>query len=81
MLEPWGWQEDEYHFAMVPTMLSNFAQAGKGKRKSVKDYMRNTTDAVLERIRQIIPSIEVQMSEDEKKAKLIEQVKKDFGIK
>lgn len=41
-LEPWGWQQDEYHAALVASVTANTARDPKKRRKpySPLDFMR-----------------------------------------
>lgn len=73
MLEPFGFDADEYHTAALLAMLYN-VNRGKGKPKDVKDFMRNMTRAVLSELDQQ-PAFEDLQREEQ-----IRKIKKDFGI-
>ena len=74
LLEPWGWQNDEYYAAVNIAMQYNINR-GKAKVKEPKEFIRDMQGELLKQLeaeRDI-----TEMSKDE----IIKQVKKDFGIK
>jgi hypothetical protein len=75
MLEPWGFQNDEYRTASILTMLFNINR-GKRKSKSEKDFMRNLPKKVLEEIRKLTADPE-EMTDEE----IIAAAQRNFGIK
>ncbi|MCZ2155743.1 MAG: hypothetical protein LC114_17900 [Bryobacterales bacterium] len=75
LAEPWGWQNDEYHFAALLAMLYNANRGKKGKARDVKDFMRNMQEAVLKEL-QDAPDISEMTREQ-----IIAMVKRDFGIR
>ena len=44
-IEPFGWQEDEYHAGLVASVIANTARNPKKRSKPFepKDFMRNST--------------------------------------
>lgn len=75
LVEPWGWQNDEYHFAALLAMLYNANRGKKGKARDVKDFMRNMQEAVMRELAEQPDVTELP------REKLVEMIKKDFGIK
>lgn len=75
LLEPWGWQNEEYHFAALMAMLYNTNRGKKGKARDAKDFMRDMREAVLKELAET-PDVNQIPREV-----LIAQIKKDFGIK
>jgi len=77
LLEPFGFPDEEYRTAAALTLLYNI-NAGKGKNKDVKDFMRDMPKAVLAEFTQ--PK-GIEAFDETQRRRLIEQIKKDFGIK
>ena len=73
LLEPWGWQNDEYHSAVNSAMLYNINR-GKNKAKSADDFMRDLPADFMRELDK--PQVE-EMTREE----IVKQIKKDFGIK
>ena len=75
MIEPWGFENDEYRIGAVLAQLHNVNQTKKSKLKEAKDFMRNMAKAVLENLK---PKLDINKLTREQ---LIDIIKKDFGIK
>ena len=73
LLEPWGWQNEEYHAAALMTLLYN-VNAGKGKGKKVEDFMRDLGKTLLEEL-EPAPNISEMPRE-----KVLALIKRDFGL-
>ena len=74
LLEPFGFENDEYHYASLLSMLYN-VNRGKGKAKDAKEFMRDMHKAVLGQL--VDTQDPAELSRDE----LIKQIKKDMRIK
>ena len=75
MIEPWGFENDEYRTAVILAMLHNLNQVKKNKMKQPKEFMRDMQGEVLRRI-QPRPDLSEYTREQ-----IIELIKKDFGIR
>jgi len=73
LLEPFGFENNEYLIAAILAMIYNVNRA-KGKAKQPKDFMRNMLASLVKQIQQ--PSDITAIPRE----KLIRQIKKDFGI-
>lgn len=73
MLEPWGWENNEYLTAALMALLYNMNR-GEGKARKVSEFMRDMETEVLNELQEK-PNIE-----DLPREKVIELIKKDFGI-
>lgn len=78
-LEPWGWHNEEFHAANLLAMLFNINR-GKGKPRDAKEFMRNMEKALLDALKEQKDPLE-GMSFEEQRAYMVQQIKKDFGIK
>ena len=78
LLEPWGWQNEEYYAAVNMAMLYNINRS-KGKVKEPKEFMRDLEGELLKQLE--AERDLADLSVDEQREILIRQVKKDFGIK
>ena len=74
MLEPWGWQDNEYKTASLLAMLYN-ANAGKGKGKAQLYYMRDMAKEVL---KQLEPKPNLSALPVEQQRELVTQSMKSF---
>lgn len=75
LVEPFGFENDEYRAASLLAMLYNINRSKKGKAKEIKDFMRDMAKIVLEQIKEQPDPREMSREE------LIRHVKKDFGIR
>lgn len=75
LLEPWGWHNEEFHFAALLAMLYNANRGKKGKTREVKDFVRDMEKAVLQELAEKPDVAELPREE------LIKMIKKDFGIR
>jgi hypothetical protein len=80
-IEPWGWQNDEYHFASILAILYNVNRDPKKKKaKPASDFMRNMIEGIEKAILQRKQEIDFEnMSREEKRKLLIPIVKNLFG--
>lgn len=78
MLEPWGWQNDEYLTATITSRIYN-VNCGKKKQRGAVDDMRNMQKSVLEQLKPA-PDLSAMTPED-RKAFIIAAAKRDFGGK
>jgi hypothetical protein len=74
LVEPFGFENDEYRLASILSMLFNVNRS-KGKARNPKDFMRDMQREVLKHIK-AQPDVST-LSRDE----LIALIKKDFGSK
>ena len=74
LVEPFGFENDEYRSAAILSMLYNINRT-KGKAKDPKDFMRDMVKEVLKQLTEIPDATELTRDE------LIKQIKKDFGIR
>jgi hypothetical protein len=74
LVEPFGFENDEYRSAALLSMLHNINRT-KGKAKDVKDFMRDLQAEALKQLKE--PPDISELSREE----LIRYIKKDFGIK
>lgn len=77
MIEPWGWHNDEYHFALIATTLHNVNVSKKANLKKVDVFIRKMQDEALKLLKEDEDLSPEQMTRDE----LIRAVKKDLNIK
>ena len=75
LLEPWGWWNDEVNAARLLTMIHN---VNAKKPKPLKEFIRDMFALILEHLRPQ-PDLE-DLSPEERKRRIYEAVKKDFGI-
>ena len=75
MIEPWGWQNDEYHSALLAATLYNSNVTKKGNLKKIDSFMRKMQDEALKLLKE--DEDVTQMTPDE----ILRAVKKDFNIK
>ena len=74
LLEPWGWANEEYHFAALLAMLYNANRGKNGKARSVKDFMREMEAHLMKELQEA-PDISTMTREQ-----VVAMVKRDFGI-
>jgi len=75
LLEPFGWQNDEYHFASLMAMLYNVNRGKKGKARDAKDFMREMLPAILKELEEK-PDLSTLTREQ-----IVAMIKKDLGIR
>ena len=79
MLEPWGWHNEEYLTAAIVSMVHNTNVSKKRDAKKVSEFMRDMQKALLKEVKDEI-IVDTEMDEADKQ-RMIEQAKKDFGIR
>lgn len=81
LVEPWGWENQEYLMASVVAMIHNINQDKRSKMKNQKEFMRDMQNARLEALhRQAEIDYINSLSINERKEYLLPIIKKDFGI-
>jgi hypothetical protein len=74
LLEPFGFEDNEYHWASLMSLLYNINK-GKKKARTTKSFMRNMLEETLKELEKRTPRDISEMSREE----LLARVKKDFG--
>lgn len=78
ILEPFGFLDREYRTAAPLAMLYNIHKGKNKKDKDPSDFMRDMPKEVL---KQLKPAPDIsEMSMEEKREYMKQQIKKDFGI-
>ena len=79
LLEPWGWQDEEYRTAALLTMMHNINVTKKRDARKLSEYIREMDKIALKQIKQRETFIDDDLSEREIE-RIRAQAKKDFGI-
>jgi hypothetical protein len=80
-VEPFGWHNDEYHYAILLAMLYNINRDSKQSARTPEDFMRDYQSEVM----RLADNMDIQnmldrMTASDRKAFVVKQVKRDFGI-
>ncbi|MBI3165171.1 MAG: hypothetical protein HYZ24_10850 [Chloroflexi bacterium] len=76
IIEPLGWWNDEINTARILAMLHNMRAK---EPKEIKEFIRDIPGELLKQLEQAQDMDD--LAPEEKKQKILEAVKKDFGIK
>lgn len=83
LLEPWGWTRDDVNTARIVSMVHNSNVSKKKDLKEVKDFvsgdLEDRVDMIIKNMRDNTPPDLDSMSEDDRRAYLISQIKMSFG--
>jgi len=81
-VEPFGWQSDEYRTAVILAMLYNINRGKRQRAKYAEDFMRDYQNEIVKVADQEAEQDKLDaMNEDERKAYVVQQIKRDFGVK
>jgi hypothetical protein len=79
MLEPWGWENNEYLFAMLAARIHNNNVSKQSDALDATSFMRDMDKLVLEELKEK-PDLE-ELPIEKRREIILAAVKKDFGIK
>lgn len=82
MLEPWGWQNNEYLAAAIMARLFNNNVRKKSDLKPAKEFMRDMEKELFDELKRMQKIQEFEeLPEEKRKEIIVRHIKKDFGIK
>jgi hypothetical protein len=79
MLEPWGWENNEYLFGMLAARIYNNNVSKSKDAKDASAFMRDMDNLVLDALKEK-PNLE-DLPIEKRREVVIAAIKKDFGIK
>ena len=78
VLEPWGWQNDEYRTAVLLAQNYNMRKPKKSHARKPSDFMRDMFKAAIREMSE--PPDMAGMTDEQRREFIKAQIKKDFGI-
>ena len=79
ILEPWGWEEQEYKFGKLRAEMWAIAHKGKKQFKAI-DFMRDLTKWIFETQPEDMTPEELKKYRKEHRDELINMAKSAFGV-
>jgi hypothetical protein len=79
LVEPWGWWNEEVNTSRILTAIHNANVTKSKDLKEPEHFMRDMPKMIIESLRKQAPPELDSMNDDEKRAFLLERIKRDLG--